>query len=240
MTLFETIRAFRADQGRRAKLRWGEPIATPGRRVWAWASLLLADHGVVRPIYWNFAEVTPALWRGPQPNPLHLERLARRGLKTVVNLRGPSGFGSYALEREACGRLGLAFEDAVLWSRSAPRPEQIGALDALYGRIAYPALVHCKSGADRAGLAAALYLLLREDAPLDRAVDQLSLRFGHVKAAKTGVLDAFFDAYRAARDATGVGFRTWLAESYDPLAVERDFHSTAWGDVLVDRILRRE
>jgi protein tyrosine/serine phosphatase len=238
--MLETIKAIRHDQDRRARQRWVEPITTARRRAWAWASLLIADHGFVRPVYWNFHEVTPELWRGPQPNPLHLRQLARKGLKTVINLRGPSGFGSYALERDFCDRHGIAFENAVIWSRASPLREQIDRLDAVFARIAYPALIHCKSGADRAGIASALYLILRENRPVEEALRQLSWRFGHVKTGKTGLLDAFFRSYLAAHDETGIDFRTWLATAYDRDAVERDFRPTAFGDLLVEKVLRRE
>ncbi len=36
---------------------------------------------------------------------------------------------------------------------------------ALFDRIEYPALFHCKSGADRVGLMAALYLFFKEASP---------------------------------------------------------------------------
>ena len=61
------------------------------------------------------------------------------------------------------------------------------------------------------------------------------------KQAKTGVLDAFFDAWddwqRAHPDAT---FRDWVANDYDAAAVRASFKSNFWANQLVDRILRRE
>ena len=65
----------------------------------------------------------------------------------------------------------------------------------LFESIEYPALMHCKSGADRAGLMSVLYKLLREKVPFEQAVEQLSLKYLHVKHGKTGMLDAFFQAY---------------------------------------------
>jgi uncharacterized protein (TIGR01244 family) len=238
--MLDALHRYRAAQQARAKQRWSEPIEGAGRRIGAWASLLFADHGVLRPVYWNFARVTDRLWRGPQPNPVHIGRLARRGLKTIVNLRGATEYGSYALAREAAARHGLAFENQVLWSRSAPRREDIHAMKALFDRIAYPALVHCKSGADRAGLASALYLILKEGRPVEEAVRQLSLRYGHVRAGKTGVLDAFFTAYLAASREAPIDFLTWVDTKYDREAVEASFRATRFGDLVVDRVLRRE
>jgi uncharacterized protein (TIGR01244 family) len=240
LPLLDALHRFRAAQQARAKLRWSEPIEGLGRRLGAWTSLLLADHGILRLLYWNSGRVTGQLWRGPQPNPMHIARFARRGIKTIVNLRGPTEYGSYALAREAAERRGIAFENQVLWSRSAPRREDIHAMKALFDRIAYPALVHCKSGADRAGLASALYLVLKEGRPVEEAMRQLSLRYGHVRAAKTGVLDAFFESYLAANRAAPIDFLTWVDTQYDREALEANFHATRLGDFLVDRILRRE
>lgn len=238
--MLDTFNRYRAAQNARAKKRWSEPISGLGRRIGAWTSLLLLDHGILRPFYWNSARVTENLWRGPQPNPAHIGLLARRGLKTIVNLRGPTEYGSYALAREAATRRGIAFENIALGSRSAPRREDIHAIKAIFDRIAYPALVHCKSGADRAGLVSALYLVLKEGRPVEEAMAQLSLRYGHVRAGRTGILDAFFESYLAANRAEPIDFLTWLDTKYDREALDAGFRATRLGDLLVDRILRRE
>lgn len=238
--MLNALKRFRHEQQMSARRRWSEPIDTLRRRIGAWASLFLFDHGIVRPWYWNSARVTPLLWRGPQPNPFHIAWLAKRGIRTVVNLRGPTEYGSYALEREACAKNDLALENAVLGSRSAPRREQIHEFKAVMDRITYPALFHCKSGADRAGLAVALYLILRDGRPVTDAKHALTLRFGHVRAGKTGVLDAFFDQYLADTAEEPMDFLTWVDTVYDPDRLDHSFHSSKWGDVLVDRILRRE
>ena len=57
---------------------------------------------------------------------------------------------------------------------------------AFLAKLEYPVLVHCKSGADRAGLFAALFLILREGATVAEAREELSPRYGHFRHAKTG------------------------------------------------------
>jgi len=237
--MFPAWKRYRTASNHAAKRRWAEPIETPGRRAAAWASALFLDHGIVRPVYWNFWKVTPDLWRGPQPNPFQIAKLARKGLKTIVNLRGPTEYGSYALERDAAKRHGIAFEDAVIWSRSAPRRDQVHGVLEVLARITYPALIHCKSGADRAGLAAALYLIVQKGVPVPEAMGQLSLKYGHFAAGKTGVLDAFLRQYLI--DTNGrMPFLTWLDEVYDWEIVEKAHKATALGNLIVDRVLRRE
>ena len=93
-----------------------------------------------------------------------IRRLAAQGFKAVLNLRGATEYGSYLLEREACRAAGIELVDFKLTSRSLPSREEILALDAIFERLPRPFLMHCKSGADRAGFAAALYLMLRQGA----------------------------------------------------------------------------
>ena len=90
----------------------------------------------------------------------------------------------------------------------------------------YPALAHCKTGADRAGLFAAAFLHGVEGRPVGLAQRQLSLRYGHFRQAKTGILDFFFERY--VRDTGGQGFRRWIEEDYDPAALKADFMSQWW------------
>jgi hypothetical protein len=100
-------------------------------------------------------------------------------------------------------------------------------------------LMHCKSGADRAGLMAALYVLIHCKKPAAEAIKQLSLRYLHVRQAKTGMLDSFFEAY-APYEAQGMAFFDWVDTIYDPQALHDEFMARPWAEKLVDGILRRE
>jgi protein tyrosine/serine phosphatase len=201
----------------------------------------IIDHGLFRLIYQNRFEVAPGVFRSNQPSPAHLARAKRMGVRTVVNLRGHNGWaGYYRLERDACAALGLKMIDFPVFSRDLPTPEVVGDAIELFATIEYPALFHCKSGADRVGFMSALYLIAHEHRPVDQAMDQLSLRYGHWRQAKTGVLDCFFRAYRDYRRRTGGDFATWVAEQYDRDALKQDFHDNRWVTLLVDRVLMRE
>jgi len=83
--------------------------------------------------------------------------------------------------------------------------------------------VHCKSGADRTGLAAALYLMVVEDQPFDLARKQLSFRFLHIRRSSTGILDHFFDAYEARNAASPITIEDWIKTEYDPEALTKSF-----------------
>ena len=165
---------------------------------------------------------------------------ARRGIKTVINLRGARLCGSYALEVHACRRLGLALVGFPVSSRDTPKRETIKAAKDMFDRIEYPALMHCKAGADRVGFMSVLYLHLHEGRPLDEALKQLSWRYGHFAQGKTGMLDHMFDSYRRYASEMPIEFMEWVENVYDPEQVKDSFLSKWWANVLVDKILRRE
>lgn len=215
-------------------------ISTPLGRAGAWSNSLLVDHAVFRALWSNLAEVVPGkLYRSNHPTPGRLARVARRlGLRTLINLRGQRACGSDALSRDAAARLGLAHIDLAFESRGAPHRDRVLRFADIYRRIDAPALVHCKSGADRAGLASGLAIMLEGGRAAD-ALGQLSWRFGHVSRARTGVLDAFFVRY--ATDAEGrLPFLDWVRDEYDEVALKRDFVAGGLAGFVNDRVLRRE
>lgn len=217
--------------------RWG--------RIKAWANMFFVDHGFFRYFYLNLHRIDQGGYRSAQPGPGHFARIARKGVRTVVNLRGGRQFGSYPLEREACLERGLAYDEIIMRSREAPRLEALREAAALFERIEYPALFHCKSGADRAGLMSALYLIMKAGRPVAEAKEMLSLRYGHVRQSKTGVLDAFLDAFEAAQQAAAaegrrLEFMEWVETDYDPRALNDAFRTKRWADWLIDDVLGRE
>ena len=221
--------------------RWNRPIEGSSERLRAWANMLLVDHGIFRLAYLNRHRLGQGkIWRSAQPTPHQLAWFRRQGVKTVVSLRGGREHGSWPLQREACEREGLALVEFVLRSREAPSRETILSAKAFFASLDEPALVHCKSGADRAGFFAALYLLIHEERPLAEAMGQLSLRYGHFRFAKTGILDAFFETYRRDEQAKGVAFLDWVATGYDPERLEREFKPGFLSSLVADRLIRRE
>ena len=232
-----------AGRGARRKkraARWAGPLDTPRRRFAAWASLLFEDHGVLRLVYRNRYRVSPRLWRSSQPAPADIRWAARRGIRTVVSLRNGQDIGAWPLQREACEQAGLALVVMPLFSRDPPSVDMLRHVADTFARIEYPALIHCKSGADRAGIAAALYLILQENAPASEARRQLGARYGHVRHGKTGVLDAFLRSFEATGERAQLSLMEWAETVYDREGVKRGFRSSRWGNLLTERILRRE
>jgi protein tyrosine/serine phosphatase len=215
-------------------------VSTPEGRRRAWLDSLLIDHGVFRTVWDNFAVVIPGrLYRCNHPTPGRLAALARRfGLRTVINLRGERRCGSDALSRDAARRLGLHHIDMAFESRGAPHRDRILRFHAIYVAMATPALLHCKSGADRAGLAAGLALMF-EGGSTREALRQLSWRFGHFNRSRTGVLDAFFLHYAATAEGKKP-FLDWVREDYDEHALRASFRAHGLASFLNDRVLARE
>ncbi len=215
-------------------------LSTARGRALAWFDALLIDHAVFRVVWSNFAAVAPGrLYRCNHPTPGRLAAITRRyGIKTLINLRGQTGNGSDALSREAAQSLGLDFIDAPLESRGAPQRDRILRLNEIFRQMRAPGLLHCKSGADRAGLAAGLFVLFRGGTSRE-ALQQLSLRFGHIRQARTGILDAFFHHY--AREAEGrKPFLDWVREDYDEAALRQNFRANGLASFDNDWVLVHE
>lgn len=224
-----------------------EELSTAEGRRRAWFGLMFADHGLIRLFYDNTHEVAPGkMWRTYQPSPAHLERWRKRGIRTIVNLRGAAPNGHFLLEEEACARLGMTLRTFQVYSREAPSLEVLHGAKRLFDEIEYPAVMHCKSGADRVGLMSTLFLFLHLGVPLDKAMQQLSFRYGHVRQGKTGIIDHAFELYIDHARAKGLDlssvdeFFRWAEAEYDPVALKAEFSGTRWGNFLTERVLNRE
>lgn len=146
----------------------------------------------------NIHVVEPgALYRSAQPNGSELENLLQDyGIRTVINLRGANtGEGWYDDEIAASNKPGVTHVDIAMSARSKPSTETINQLVQTLRDAPRPILVHCKDGADRTGLAAALYELLVEEKPADDAARQLSFWYGHFPwlGSRTVAMDNTFE-----------------------------------------------
>jgi protein tyrosine/serine phosphatase len=217
----------------------GDLHSTRGRAR-AWSDSLLVDHAVFRTVWDNWATVAPGiLYRCNHPTPARLRAAKRRyGIRTLINLRGHRQCGSDALSRSEAVHLGLVHIDAPLESRGAPHRDRILRLADIFANMQAPAVMHCKSGADRTGLAAGLYQLLNGGTAAD-ALAQLSWRYGHFNRSRTGILDAFFVLYQANAEGR-ITFLDWVRDEYDEVALRRDFEASGFASFLNDRVLARE
>ena len=219
------------------------PLLRPWPRVQAWLRMLFLDHSFFRFFYNTRLPVTEDLHRCGHPMPYQLRAAQRAGIRCVLSLRGAeTHIGSNQLEWDTCKRIGLKLVHFPLPSRSAPSREQVLGIIELLTTLPKPLLIHCKSGADRAGMVSTIHLILRGVDLKPAMRSQMAfLRHGHVRAAKTGVLDHFLEAWGAWKAAhPDADFKDWAANHYDQQAVANSFRSSFWANQLVDKVLRRE
>ena len=188
-------------------------------------ALLLAAAAFVGRGLWtaNLREVVPGrLWRSAQMSPDSVAELVReKGIRLVINLRKEDpGNVQHDREEDACRAAGAQFVTVPLSPKHLPPPDRLRELLEVYDKGPYPALVHCRSGADRAGLASVLYLVAQAGRPLDEAVgSELSWHTGHLPIGDGRGVDEFLDLYR--RTSGGRDLRTWILEEYPKLYASR-------------------
>ena len=216
-------------------------LDVPNDRRKARRELIWGDHGFLRVAFQNLHQIGGGMIRANQPSPAQLKTYAGQGIKTILNLRGPSPKGYYLLEKEACEALGLTLIDYRVFSRDTPKKQAIHDLKKIFETLEYPAVMHCKSGADRTGLAGVLYKHFHMGLPIETALEQLRLKYLHVRQGKTGMIDFFFEDFVRYQDGGGaLSFLGWVDEIYDPAEVKARFMSGWIGNALTDKILRRE
>ena len=216
-------------------------LSTKMGRARAYWETYGSDHGFLRVYFQNLHQISPKMWRGNQPSPSQVFGLAKKqGIKTIINLRGVSTKGYFGLEKEACAKAGITLESFQVFSRDMPSKAAIWGAKALFDRIPYPAYMHCKSGADRAGIMSVLYMLLHEEVDFTTARAQLSWKYLHLKHGKTGMLDHFFDSYAAYNTHTPMSFLDWVDQVYDPVALKAEFLTGFKGGIAWDKLIGRE
>jgi protein tyrosine/serine phosphatase len=216
-------------------------LTTTTGRIRAYLDYLWKDHAYLRLGFRNAHWISPELVRTNQPWPHQLAAWKAKGVRTVINLRGGFDASFHALEKDACERLDLTLVNFTITSRDAPSRDQVLAAKVLFDSIEYPALLHCKSGADRASLMSALYMHFRQRRAISEARSQLSLRYLHLKSGRTGILDYSLELYLAEGEPKGLSFVDWVSSpAYDPVAIKARYEAKRRGLDLADAVLRRE
>jgi hypothetical protein len=210
-----------------------DPVAPSPRRslprALAWgclagAVLALAWHFFYVLLGSNFHTVIPGeVYRSAQLSASTLEQVIRdKHIHTVINLRGccdPEAW--YLDEGRVTLRNNVSQEDLGFSAARLPSIVTLRQLLEVLDRSSYPILFHCHKGADRTGMASTIALLLRTNAPLEEARQQLGFGFGHLPVGRTVNIDRFFNLYqewlanRGLTHAPAV-FRRWIEEDYCP------------------------
>ncbi len=192
------------------------PILTP---YVFFLGFLWRDHAFVRYLIPNFYAVDDQLFRSGHPSPRRLRIARRRGIASILSLRGGADNTPNYIERVAAADLGLELRFIRMRTVELPQADVLLELLDLLRDMPKPMLVHCKSGSDRTGLAVMLYQHVIKDIPLAEARRALSWRFGHWRFGKAGVVHRLLDTYAAAQAETGISFEDWVRTDYDPAAL---------------------
>lgn len=145
----------------------------------------------------NFHAVVPGLvYRSSRMSPAALTAtMEQHGIKSVLSLIGPSLAKSNAVQRS-----GGTYFDISLSDRLKVTDARMEQIVTVLRSAPKPVLIHCKAGADRTGLAAALYHYAIGGQPADQADDSLTLLYGHLPpwlGFATRAMDQSFWRYAA-------------------------------------------
>ena len=144
----------------------------------------------------NFHSITAGeAYRSAQLDRDELEYyLKKYGIKSILNLRGRNPNASWYWEEiEVSATHGVAHFDIPLSATVAPRSEDIGKMIEIFKSAPRPILIHCQAGADRSGLAAAIWKVIVDGRTKKEAAGQLSLLYGHLPVGPTAAMDHYFE-----------------------------------------------
>ena len=116
-----------------------------------------------------------------------------------MNLRGrnPEEYW-YRKEIKFSAEHNINHYDISLSSSHEPAEEDIRELTEIFNNAPRPVLIHCLAGADRSGLAAAMWKVIVDREPKSEAEKQLSVFFGHLPIGTTSAMDRFFQKWTPA------------------------------------------
>ena len=172
----------------------------------------------------NLRQVVPQrVYRSAQPSPDQLRAwIARYGLKTVVNLRGPTAPGA-AEEQAVAESEGVNLVYVSLSAYAFVPPRQLTRLIDVLETSRQPILLHCRYGIDRAGTASAIAAWLIGGQPYRRARYQAYVPPGpwRHRGSRPHISDTLtlYEQYcrRRALDPDDPNrFRSWARDVYDP------------------------
>ena len=220
---------------RSVRTSFGRDISSRSGRFWAYIHFHLMDHAFLRVLWSNFHKVCDDAYRASQHSPSDLRSYKKKGIKAVLNLRGFAQ-QSYALfEEDSCKNLGLELISVPLSGSFAPQSGKLLEIIGIMEEIPKPFVLHCKSGADRAGLVSAMYLIAIKKLPVAEAKKQLSFKYLHLDFTKTGILDYIFNVFDERLKIENIDFRDWLKKEYNAEILNSSFRSRVeWSVTALD------
>lgn len=124
----------------------------------------------------NFGSVNATYYRGAQPEGRDFADLATLGVKTVIDFQKDGD----PTEQAQVEREGMRFVRIPMTTRIVPTPEQLTQfLSIVEDPKNQPVFVHCAGGRHRTGVMTAVYRMVKEGWPADRAFSEMKqFKFG--------------------------------------------------------------
>jgi protein tyrosine/serine phosphatase len=147
----------------------------------------------------NFHTITPGeAYRSAQLDGHKLEYYIKKyNIKSILSVRGDNkNAGWYRDEIKTCIDNCVVRYSVALSVEHEPSQTDIKKITEIFNKARRPVLIHCKAGADRTGLVAAMWKVIVDKEPKSEAEKQLSLMFFHFSIGRTASLDRFFKKWQ--------------------------------------------
>jgi protein tyrosine/serine phosphatase len=145
----------------------------------------------------NFYKIAPGVYRSAQPYSFNLPKYYEKyHIKTILNLRGAKpGKKWYEYEKNFCKEHNITLIDFKISDKKVQSLKTMKKILNIIKTSKKPILIHCRAGADRTGLASALYLYSLGD---QNASKMLSIKYGHFPylGSPTKAMDESFERFR--------------------------------------------
>ncbi|QYA07195.1 dual specificity protein phosphatase family protein [Agrobacterium larrymoorei] len=144
--------------------------------------VLTGAHMGINQLTGNFHEVLPGeLYRSAQPSGADVNEYAKaKGIKTIINLRDEKREAWYEAESNAAKKSGVQLVDFPISSARELSEKDAELLVRVMKDAEKPILIHCEHGANRTGLASAIYVGAVAKKSEAAAEFQLSPFYGHI------------------------------------------------------------
>lgn len=149
------------------------------------------------------------LYRAPQPSAADLEKYINEGgIKTVINLRGENpGKDWYDAEERVLKKYNVNLVNISMSAKRLPHRDDLVKLLDTFETAQRPILIHCQSGVDRTGEAAAIYQMLYMNKSKKEALEMLGAEFFHIEQRMPAKKYFIRDLWQG---------EDWAREQYDP------------------------
>lgn len=179
-------------------MRYFRFIAWPASVALGLAALIGA-HAALGQATGNFHEVIAGeLYRSAQPSGEDIQAYASRyHIRTILNLRNEKRTGWYRDESAAAADRGITLIDFPMSSSKELPIEEAQKLAKIMADAPKPLLIHCEHGANRTGLASAIYVGAVKKMSESAAEFQLSPYYGNfaIKGLSRYAMYSSWDKY---------------------------------------------